>query len=160
MKLFKEKGFGDFKGKTAAILAGTGPVGVVAAKLYASEGGNVVLTSRKLERATAAADKINEELGTKQVCGVQAATPEETGEAIKDAEMILACGAAGFQLLPLSILEKCGKKLTNACAEDDADHEGDERHERDDIDKRLIDGVPSGLIERADDDTNATPNSL
>ena len=110
MKLFKEKGFGDFKGKTAAILAGTGPVGVVAAKLYASEGGNVVLTSRKLDRATAAADKINKELGTKQVCGAKAGTPEEIGEAIKDADVILACGAAGIQLLPLSILEKYGKK--------------------------------------------------
>ncbi|MCW4015221.1 MAG: methylenetetrahydromethanopterin dehydrogenase [Candidatus Bathyarchaeota archaeon] len=110
MKLFKEKGFGDFKGKTAAILAGTGPVGVVAARLYASEGGNVVLTSRKLDRAKEAADKINEELGTKQVCGVQAATPEETGEAIKDADVILACGAAGIQLLSLSVLEKYGKK--------------------------------------------------
>jgi len=109
LKLFQEKGFGDFKGKTAAILAGTGPVGVVAAKLYASEGGNVVLTSRKLDRAKAAAEKINAELGTKQVCGVQAANPEETSEAIKDADVILACGAAGFQLLPLSILEKYGK---------------------------------------------------
>ncbi|PVX23099.1 MAG: methylenetetrahydromethanopterin dehydrogenase [Candidatus Bathyarchaeum sp.] len=110
MKLFKEKGFGDFKGKTAAILAGTGPVGVVAAKLYASEGGNVVLTSRKLDRATAAADKINEELGTKQVSGAKAGTPEEIGEAIKDADVILACGAAGIQLLPLSVLEKYGAK--------------------------------------------------
>lgn len=111
MKLFEEKGFGDFKGKTAAILAGTGPVGVVAAKLYASEGGNVVLTSRKLNRATEAADKINEELGTKQVCGVQAATPEETGDAIKDADIVLACGAAGIQLLPLEILQKYGSKV-------------------------------------------------
>ena len=50
LKLFEEK-VGDFKGKTATILAGTGPVGVVAAKLYASEGGNVILTSRKLDRA-------------------------------------------------------------------------------------------------------------
>jgi methylene-tetrahydromethanopterin dehydrogenase len=111
MKLFKEKGFGDFKGKTATILAGTGPVGVVAAKLYASEGGNVVITSRKLDRAKAAADKINEELGTKQVCGVQASNPEETGEAIKDSDIVLACGAAGFQLLPLSVLNECGKKV-------------------------------------------------
>jgi methylene-tetrahydromethanopterin dehydrogenase len=110
MKLFQEKGFGEFKGKTATILAGTGPVGVVAAKLFASEGGNVVLTSRKLDRAKNAANKINEELGTKQVCGVQASNPEETGLAIKNAEVILACGAAGFQLLPLSILEKYGKK--------------------------------------------------
>jgi hypothetical protein len=110
MKLFEEK-FGDFKGKTAAILAGTGPVGVVAARLYASEGGNVVLTSRKLDRATAAADKINEELGAKQVCGAQAASPEEIGEAIKDADVVLACGAAGIELLPLSVLEKYGKKV-------------------------------------------------
>ena len=111
MKLFKEKGFGDFKGKTAAILAGTGPVGVVAARLYASEGGNVVLTSRKLDRATAAANKINAELGTNQVCGAQAATPEEIGAAIKDADIVLACGAAGIQLLPLSVLEKYGQKV-------------------------------------------------
>lgn len=110
MKLSQEKGFGDFKGKTATILAGTGPVGVVAAKLYASEGGNVILTSRKLSRATEAAEKINEELGTKQVLGVQASNPEETGNAIKDSDVILACGAAGFQLLPLNILEKYGKK--------------------------------------------------
>ena len=111
MKLFEEKGFGDFKGKTAAILAGTGPVGVVAARLYASEGGNVVLTSRKLDRATAVADKINEELGTKQVCGAQAGTAEEIGEAIKDADIVLACGAAGIELLPLSVLERYGQKV-------------------------------------------------
>jgi len=111
MKLFEEKGFGDFKGKTAAILAGTGPVGVVAARLYASEGGKVVLTSRKLERATAVADKINEELGTNQVCGAQAGTPVEIGEAIKDADIVLACGAAGIELLPLSVLEKYGHKV-------------------------------------------------
>ncbi len=111
MKLFEEKGFGDFKGKTAAILAGTGPVGVVAARLYASEGGNVVLTSRKLDRATAVADKINGELGTNQVCGAQAGTAEEIGEAIKDADIVLACGAAGIELLPLSVLEKYGQKV-------------------------------------------------
>jgi hypothetical protein len=108
LQLFKEKGFGEFKGKTATILAGTGPVGVVAAKLYASEGGNVVLTSRKFDRAKAAADRINEEIGTKQVCGVQAGTTEEIGAAIKDSDIILACGAAGIQLLPLSVLEKYG----------------------------------------------------
>lgn len=110
MKLFQEKGFGDFKGKTATILAGTGPVGVVAAKLYASEGGKVVLTSRKLNRAKEAAEKINNELGTKQVVGVQASNPQETGNAINDSDVILACGAAGIQLLPLNILEKYGKK--------------------------------------------------
>jgi methylene-tetrahydromethanopterin dehydrogenase len=110
LKLFKEKGFGDFKGKNATILAGTGPVGVVAARLYAMEGGNVVLTSRKLNRATAAASKINTELGTTQVTGAQAAAPDEIGESIRKADVILACGAAGIQLLPLSVLRDYGKK--------------------------------------------------
>jgi threonine dehydrogenase-like Zn-dependent dehydrogenase len=110
LKLFKEKGFGDFKGKNATILAGTGPVGQVAARLYAMEGGNVVLTSRKLQRATAVASKINTELGTTKVCGAQAAAPDEIGEAIKNADVILAAGAAGIQLLPLNILMDYGKK--------------------------------------------------
>ncbi len=110
LKLFKEKGFGDFKGKNATILAGTGPVGQVAARLYAMEGGNVVLTSRKLQRATAVASKINTELGTTKVCGAQAAAPDEIGEAIKKADVILAAGAAGIQLLPLNILRDYGKQ--------------------------------------------------
>ena len=110
LKLFKEKGFGDFKGKNATILAGTGPVGQVAARLYAMEGGNIVLTSRKLQRATAVASKINTELGTTKVCGAQAAAPDEIGEAIKKADLILAAGAAGIQLLPLNILRDYGKQ--------------------------------------------------
>lgn len=109
LKLFKEKGFGDFKGKNATVLAGTGPVGQVAARLYAMEGGKVVLTSRKMEKAQSVASKINEELGSLQVCGVQAAAPDEIGEAIKEADVILAAGAAGIQLLPLNILRDYGK---------------------------------------------------
>jgi hypothetical protein len=111
LKLYETKGFGEIKGKTVTLLAGTGPVGVVAARLYASEGANVVLTSRKLDRALEAANKINEELGTKQICGVQAATAEETGNSIKDADLVLACGAAGIQLLPMAVLEKYGKNV-------------------------------------------------
>jgi methylene-tetrahydromethanopterin dehydrogenase len=110
LKLFKEKGFGDFKGKNATVLAGTGPVGQVAARLYAMEGGKVVLTSRKMEKAKSVASKINEELGIMQVCGVQAAAPDETGEAIKEADVILAAGAAGIQLLPLNVLRDYGKQ--------------------------------------------------
>jgi len=110
LALFKEKGFGDFKGKTATVLAGTGPVGMVAASLYAMEGGNVVVTSRKLERSTAVANKINEEIGAERACGMQAAAPNEIGEAIKQANIILAAGTAGIQLLPLNVLRDYGKR--------------------------------------------------
>lgn len=105
-----KRGLGDLKDKNVTVLAGTGPVGRVAARLYASEGANVVVTSRKLERANAVANKINEELGTEGVCGAEAATPEKVGEAIKNAEIILSAGAAGVSLLPLNVLKEYGNQ--------------------------------------------------
>jgi len=110
LALFKEKGFGDFKGKNATVLAGTGPVGQVAARLYVMEGGNVVVTSRKLQRATAVASKINEEIGAERACGAQASAPDEIGEAIRQSDVILSAGAAGIQLLPLNVLKDYGKR--------------------------------------------------
>jgi len=110
IKLFKENGFGDMKGKKVTILAGTGPVGQVAAYLYTMEGAIVVLTSRELHKATAVASKINAELGTTKVYGAQASASDEIGEAIRGSDIILAAGAAGIQLLPLNILLDYGKQ--------------------------------------------------
>jgi len=104
-----EKGLGDFKGKTVTVLAGTGPVGQVASRLYAMEGANVVVTSRDLSRSTSVANKINQELSAELACGVKVATPEEVGQAIKDSHVILAAGAAGIPLLPLNVLKEHGK---------------------------------------------------
>jgi methylene-tetrahydromethanopterin dehydrogenase len=105
-----KKGLGDLKGKNITILAGTGPVGRVAARIYASEGANVVVTSRRLERSTAIASEINKEIRAERACGVQAATPNEIGEAIKNAEIVLSAGAAGVSLLPLNVLKDYGKR--------------------------------------------------
>jgi len=103
-----EKGLGDFKGKTVTVLAGTGPVGQVASRLYAMEGANVVVTSRDLARSNAVATKINEEVGAQMACGVKAAVSSEVGAAIKGSEVILSAGAAGIALLPLDILKNYG----------------------------------------------------
>jgi len=103
-----EKGFGDLSGKTVTVLAGTGPVGQIAARLYAMEGGNVVVTSRVLERANAVAAKISEEIRAGKAWGMKAVAPKEIGESIKDADIILSAGAAGIQLLPLNVLKECG----------------------------------------------------
>ena len=103
------KGFGDLEGKTVTVLAGTGPVGQTAARLYASEKAKVIVTSRNLKRSMAIAEKINEEFKEERARGVEAKNPEEVGEAIKDAEIVLAAGAAGIQLLPLNILVEYGK---------------------------------------------------
>jgi hypothetical protein len=104
------KGFGKLEGRLVAVLAGTGPVGQTAARLYASEKANVIVTSRDLQRASEVAAKINEEALSESVRGFQAQTPEETGKAVADAEIILSAGAAGTQLLPLNTLKEYGRK--------------------------------------------------
>lgn len=109
LKLSFEKGFGSFQNKTVTVLAGTGPVGQTAARLYASEKANVVVTSRSLQRVSSVVTKINEEFENEVVRGVEAQTPEEIGKAIEESEIVLSAGAAGVQLLSLETLEQYGK---------------------------------------------------
>lgn len=110
LQLSMVKGLGGLENKTVTVLAGTGPVGRTAAMLYASEKAKVIITSRDLKRAELLAAKINEEFKEAKACGFEAKTPEEIGEAIKEAEIVLAAGAAGVQLLPLNVLKEYGKK--------------------------------------------------
>ena len=104
------KGFGTLEGKTIAILAGTGPVGQTAARLYASEKASVIITSRDLQKAVSLATRINEELKDERVQGVKAQTAEETGKATEQAEIVLSAGAAGTQILSLNLLKNYAKK--------------------------------------------------
>lgn len=103
------KGFGSLENKTVTVLAGTGPVGQTAARLYAFEKANVIVTSRSLQKASAITTKVNEDLQSQRVRGVETQTPEEIGNAIEKSEVILAAGAAGTQLLSLEVLKKHGK---------------------------------------------------
>jgi hypothetical protein len=103
-----EKGFGSLEGKNVTVLAGTGPVGQVAAKLYAAEKANVTITSRSMAKGQAVAAKINREVGAERVKVAEVTTPEQTGEAIKNAEIVLAAGAGGIQLLSAEELKKYG----------------------------------------------------
>jgi methylene-tetrahydromethanopterin dehydrogenase len=105
-----EKKLGTFSGKNVTVLAGTGPVGQTAARLYAMEGANVIVTSRDLTKATAIASKINEEMGANKVRGVKADSSEEVGKAITDSHVVLSAGAAGIALLPKTVLEESGKE--------------------------------------------------
>jgi methylene-tetrahydromethanopterin dehydrogenase len=109
LELSLEKEFGSLENKTVTVLAGTGPVGQTAARLYASENANVIVTSRDLQRASSVATKINEEIETERIRGVEAQTSEEIGKAIENSEMVLSTGATGTQLLPSDILKEYGK---------------------------------------------------
>jgi hypothetical protein len=94
-----EKGFGTLEGKNVTVLAGTGPVGQTA---------NVTISSRSLAKGQAVADKINKEVGAQRVKVVEVTSSEQTGAAVKGAEIVLAAGAGGIQLLSAAELDKYG----------------------------------------------------
>jgi hypothetical protein len=89
---------GTLTGKKAVILAGTGPVGQRAGVMLANEGARVVLTSRQLARAEKACADMKERFGV-DLSPAEAASNDERGQAIADAQIVFATGAAGVQLL-------------------------------------------------------------
>lgn len=89
----------DLAGARAVVLGGTGPVGRRVAQLLAADGASVTLTSRSVERAGDAAAQINKMSGTDSIRGGQAGTPHQTAAAIEDAQIVIACGAAGVELI-------------------------------------------------------------
>jgi hypothetical protein len=92
----------ELEGEKIVVLAGTGPVGIRAAALFAQEGAAVTLTSRSQERADEAAASINERFGV-QVSGAMAPDADHVRAVLEDAKAVLCAGAAGSQLLPESI---------------------------------------------------------
>lgn len=106
LSLSLENGLGTLEGKNVTVLAGTGPVGQTAARIYASEKANVVITSRSMTKGRVVADKINKEVASELVKVVEVTKPEQTATAIKNAEIILSAGAGGIQLLTEEDLRK------------------------------------------------------
>jgi hypothetical protein len=104
-----EKGLGTLEGKKVTVLAGTGPVGQTAARIYAAEKADVTISSRSLAKGQAVADKINAECGATRVTVIEVSKPEQTEEAVKEAEIILAAGAGGIQLLSAADLNAATK---------------------------------------------------
>jgi methylene-tetrahydromethanopterin dehydrogenase len=103
-------GIDSFKGADVLVLAGTGPVGESIAMLCGQAGANVVLTSRKQEKA----DKVAERLSTEEytIKGVQASNPKEIRAAMKKATVVFAAGAPGIQLVSTEDMESVkGKKI-------------------------------------------------
>lgn len=99
----------SLKGLKVVILAGTGQVGQLAAMICASEGAEVVITSRKKERAEEIVAELEKESGFKMK-GVQASNDDEILESIKDADVVIATGKAGVCLVNkemLGKLERC-----------------------------------------------------
>lgn len=92
----------DVKGQRVVVGAGTGPVGLRAAGMLASEGANVILTSRKLDRSQAAAEAVSKRFGVK-VEGALLADDASAREALAGAVALFTCGAAGVQVVSQAV---------------------------------------------------------
>lgn len=92
----------ELEGEKIVVLAGTGPVGLRAAALFAQEGVSVTLTSRSQERAKDAAASIEGRFGVR-VSGAKAADEAGIRDVLDGAAAVLCAGAASIQLLPASI---------------------------------------------------------
>jgi methylenetetrahydrofolate/methylenetetrahydromethanopterin dehydrogenase (NADP+) len=85
-------------GKKAVVLAGTGPVGQRAAAMMAIEGANVFITSRHIFNAEKACFAIKERFNV-DVTPLECGDFEQRAAAIADAQIVLATGATGVELL-------------------------------------------------------------
>ena len=94
----------DLKTTRVAVLAGTGPVGRRVAEMVLLEGGSVKLVSRSGERAQTTLQELLAKLpASKQdradSIAVQASNVNENVAALDGCHAVVACGAAGIELL-------------------------------------------------------------
>lgn len=88
----------SLRGLRAVVLAGTGPVGQRAAVMLALEGAQVSITGRHRERAQAAVQAMAGRFGV-EVAALAAPDLNERAQAIAQAQIVVATGAAGVVLL-------------------------------------------------------------
>ena len=85
-------------GKKAVVLAGTGPVGQRAAAMMALEGAQVSISSRHIFNAEKACFAMKERFNV-DLTPLEAADLDARATIIQDANIVLATGAAGVELL-------------------------------------------------------------
>ncbi|HHJ39538.1 MAG: methylenetetrahydromethanopterin dehydrogenase [Methylothermaceae bacteria B42] len=88
----------DLSGKVVLILAGTGPVGQIAAVLCAKAGAKVTILGRQKEKSERIAKMVNEFFGEGQT-QITGEGNDILPELLPETDVIFATGAAGIQLL-------------------------------------------------------------
>ncbi|MCE2810370.1 MAG: methylenetetrahydromethanopterin dehydrogenase [Planctomycetaceae bacterium] len=89
------------EGNTALVLAATGPVGQRVAKILANEKCTVYLSSRSLDRSEECVDLLVSQQGIPRSRLIAISSGDEvwTEKAIRESQMVFACGAAGVRLM-------------------------------------------------------------
>lgn len=89
----------DLAQSDALVLAATGPVGQRAVRLLARAGCKVRVASRSAERAAAVCDQIRRVVDNAELTPMATGNTKETGVALEGANVVIAAGAAGIELL-------------------------------------------------------------
>ena len=89
----------DVQGRRVVITAGTGPVGVRAAGLFAKAGADVVLTSRRPGHSTEVIEGLRQRFGD-SVRAVKMSDSSQAAAVIEGAQLVLNAGGAGICLVP------------------------------------------------------------
>ena len=88
----------------SVVLGGTGPVGRRVAQLLASDGAQVALTSRSLERAEYTCREVAAKVDGANLTPFAVGAPGSMEQVLEDAEIVIACGAAGVELVSESLV--------------------------------------------------------
>jgi methylenetetrahydrofolate/methylenetetrahydromethanopterin dehydrogenase (NADP+) len=89
---------GGVRGRRALVLGGTGPVGVRMAGLLAQAGAEVILSSRRRDRARDAAARIRARLG-REVGAVEIRDDRAVGKALTGVHLLINAVAPGVQMV-------------------------------------------------------------
>jgi NAD(P)-dependent dehydrogenase (short-subunit alcohol dehydrogenase family) len=89
----------DVRGRRAVVTAATGPVGMRAAGLLALAGAEVVGTSRRIEQATQAAERIQQRFGA-AIRPLAMADASQAAAVLEGTEILLNAAGAGVRMVP------------------------------------------------------------
>lgn len=89
----------DLSQSEALVLAGTGPVGQRAVRLLARAGCKVRVASRSVDRAAATCEQVRGKVDGGFLTPLATSNSQETAKALEGANVVVAAGAAGIELL-------------------------------------------------------------
>jgi len=96
----------QLKDATALVLAATGPVGQRVVRLLAREGARVRVGSRDVSRAERVCETVRERVDS-AVLEPLATSGDSLAAALEGVSIVISAGAAGIELLPASMWQKC-----------------------------------------------------
>jgi methylene-tetrahydromethanopterin dehydrogenase len=103
----------DLRQLDVLVLGGTGPVGAAAAVLATEAGARATIVSRRLDHARATVADLAARYGT-AIAAAQGGSETQDASLVRNAAVVLACGAAGARLLTKARLEDAASLLVVA----------------------------------------------